>query len=293
MDKILSKALDFIYAGENERPVRSLNFRPKDRGGLGLIHPKIKAKAFLIKNMYYELLEYNCSFREDNIVRSLYGYNEEFVRVYREGLSTAPVKEIYNFLLQDLLYKNGSLIPSRNEKRSKNVKWSVVFKNLSLLKGVSAEEKTFAWKVSQDLLPVGTRLHRKNAERRCMQEVENNIVCLEVQNLQHLLIKCRGVEKANKSILNILDQFLGQKVDKDFMYFSFNHRNKKKLVLAIWFSVKVMYQIYQNKCINKAQLLAAVIKEIQWNLERSKYLGSLCEMISLKSEIARELATKS
>ena len=75
------------------------------------------------------------------------------------------------------------------------------------------------------------------------------------------------------------------------MYFLFNHRNKKKLVLAIWFSVKVMYQIYQNKCINKAQLLAAVIKEIQWNLGRSKYLGSLCEMIRLKSEIIRELAT--
>ena len=54
----------------------------------------------------------------------------------------------------------------------------------------------------------------------------------------------------------------------EYIYFSFNHRNKKKLVLAIWFSV-------QNKCINKAQLLAVVIKEIQWNLERSKYLGSV------------------
>ena len=75
------------------------------------------------------------------------------------------------------------------------------------------------------------------------------------------------------------------------MYFSFNHRNKKKLVLAIWFSVKVMFQIYHNKSINKAQLLAAVIKEIQWNLERSKYLESLCEMIRLKSEIIRELET--
>ena len=92
---------------------------------------------------------------------------------------------------------------------------------------MSAEEKTFAWKVSQDMLPVGIRLHRKNAERRCMQEMENNFVCLEDQNLQHLLIKCRGVENANKSILNILYQFLGQKVDTEFMYFSFNHRNNK------------------------------------------------------------------
>ena len=291
LDKILSKALDFIYAGENERPVRALNFRPKDQGGLGLIHPKIKAKAFLIKNMYYEFLEYNCSIRDDHIVRSLHGYNEEFVRVYMEGLSTAPVKEIYNFLLQDMLYKNGSLIPSRNEKRSQNVKWSVVFKNLSLLKGVTSEEKTFAWKVSQDMLPVGTRLHRKNAERRCMLEMENNFICLEDQNLEHFFIKCRGVANASKSISNVLEHFIGQKVNNDLIYFSFNHRNKKKLVLAIWFSVKAMYKIYQNKCINKAQLLVAVIKEIEWNLERSKYLGSLCEMLRLKSEIIRELGT--
>ena len=82
LDIFLCKALDFIYAGENERPVRCLNFRPKDLGGSELIHPKIKAKAFLIKNMYYEFLEYICSFRDDHIVRSLYGYNEEFVRVY-------------------------------------------------------------------------------------------------------------------------------------------------------------------------------------------------------------------
>ena len=49
LNKILSKALDFIYAGENEKPVRPLNFRDKLSGGLGLINPIVKAKALLIK----------------------------------------------------------------------------------------------------------------------------------------------------------------------------------------------------------------------------------------------------
>ena len=39
INKMLSKALDFIYSGENERPVRALNFRPTELGGLGLINP--------------------------------------------------------------------------------------------------------------------------------------------------------------------------------------------------------------------------------------------------------------
>ena len=291
LDKILAKALDFIYAGENERPVRALNFRSKEWGGLGLIHPKIKAKAFLIKNMYFEFLEYDFSIRDEYLVNSLYGYTKEFIQVHQEGLSTAPVKEIYNYLLQDLVYKNGALIPSRNEKRSKNVKWSVAFKNLAKMKGVTAEERAFAWKVSQDMLPVGTRLHRKNVERRCMLEMDNNTVCLEVQNLEHIFIKCPGVVDVAKSISNVLEQFLDRKVQKDLIYFSFNHRNKKKLDWAIWFAVKVLYNIFQNKCRNKAQILASIIKEVDWNLKRQKYLGSLGEMLRLKSVVNMELGT--
>ena len=114
---MLGKALQFIYSGENERPIRPVNFRSQLVGGLGLIHPKIKAKAFLIKNMYHDFLQYDCNITDSWIVNNLYGYNLEFVKVYKEGLAMAPVKEIYDFLLHDSIYKNGSLIPSKAEKR--------------------------------------------------------------------------------------------------------------------------------------------------------------------------------
>ena len=38
VDNMLSKAMRFIYAGENERPVRIMNFRDTSAGGLGLIN---------------------------------------------------------------------------------------------------------------------------------------------------------------------------------------------------------------------------------------------------------------
>ena len=121
-----------------------------------------------------------CSINDPYIAGNLYGYSEEFVRIYTEGLALAPVKEIYNFLLKDVLYRNGSLIPSRNEKKSENIKWSVVFTNLSNIKGLTPDEKSFAWKISQDLLPVGARLQRKNAEHKCLANLGNDCMCHEL-----------------------------------------------------------------------------------------------------------------
>ena len=39
MKTIPPKTLNFIWAGQNERPVRALNFRSKELGGLGLVCP--------------------------------------------------------------------------------------------------------------------------------------------------------------------------------------------------------------------------------------------------------------
>ena len=283
LDKMLGKALQFIYSGENERPIRPVNFRSQLVGGLGLIHPKIKAKAFLIKNMYHDFLQYDCNITDSWIVNNLYGYNLDFVKVYKEGLAMAPVKEIYDFLLHDSIYKNGSLIPSRAEKRSNNVKWSLVWKNLQSLKGVTPEAKCFAWKSSQDMLAVGSRIHRKNVERRCMSVLENGQNCLEIEDLEHRFRKCKNVQGVYSGMVEILETFLGQEVDFNLLiHFAINHRNKKKLVVALWLAVKVMFKIFQEKDRNKGQILREMVKEIDWNININRKLGSKCELRKLK-----------
>ena len=104
----------------------------------------------MIKNVYKDYLEYN----DADFVTNLYGYTEDCERVYNCGLATAPVREIYDFLLQEEIYRNGSLIPSRNEKKSFNVKWSLAWKNLNQMRGLTAKEKCFTWKLQQDLLQI-------------------------------------------------------------------------------------------------------------------------------------------
>ena len=163
---MLKRAFDFIYAGENERPVRALNFRDKSLGGLGLINPLIKAKALLMKNMIKEFKNYDCSFDDDYMKDNLYGYSEEFQEILLAGFGEASVKDLYNYLMQDVLLKNGSVIPSRSEKKIENIKWRVVWNNLKILQRVSPEEKEFAWKVTQDMVAVGKRIHRRNTEYR-------------------------------------------------------------------------------------------------------------------------------
>ena len=67
------------------------------------------------------------------------------------------------------------------------------------------------------------------------------------------------------------------------------NRNKKKLALALWFSVKMMFKIFQDNCRNKSQLLREIIKSIDWNLAMNRKMGSLCEVRSLKQVISTAL----
>ena len=53
-DKMLKdidkKVRDFVYVGENERPVQAVVYRTKEYGGLGLTCPMTKARAFILRN---------------------------------------------------------------------------------------------------------------------------------------------------------------------------------------------------------------------------------------------------
>ena len=73
LDEITKVILKFVYVGENERPVRMLNFRNKLNGGLGLTEIRIKCKSLLYKTIIREML--NRGIQGDE---SLYGYDEEF-----------------------------------------------------------------------------------------------------------------------------------------------------------------------------------------------------------------------
>ena len=126
-------------------------------------------------------------------------------------------------------------------------------------------------------------MHRPGAEKRCLAVLENNRVCLQLNDRIHAMLVCQRSPVKDRSILNILSEFLGRPVTvMEIIHFSFNHRNKKRLRVAVWFAVKVLYFLYSNKCENKTKLLDELQKEIEWNLKMKKGLGPQSEVFALK-----------
>ena len=186
-------------------------------------------------------------------------------------------------MIKDITHRNGSIIPSRSEKRSKNVKWGVVNKNMKLLGGLQAEEKCFAWKLCQDMLPVGARVHRRNAEKRCLATLEDGSQCHEIQDRDHVFRSCNAIVGIYDMIIQVVNRLTERSIGYDLLvHLAFNHRNKKRLKCALWVAVKIMYMIYLKKKLNKRQILTEMIKEIDWNLSLNRKVGSEGDMVKLK-----------
>ena len=158
------------------------------------------------------------------------------------------------------------------------------------MRGLTSKEKCFAWKLQQDLLPVGVRKHRKNADRRCLNLLANNQVCVDTQTLEHAFATCSSVLDIFESLSKVLENLLNRSVGlKELITFSFNTRSKKRLVCALWFSLKVLYRIFHEKSHNKRQILYDVIKELDWNLSLNRNIGSKNEVIFLRQVIDSHL----
>ena len=52
---------------------------------------------------------------------------------------------------------------------------------------------------------------------------------------------------------------------------------------GIWFAVKALFRIYQDKARNKNQLLREIIKEVEWNLKLNRMVGSWVEFRNVKT----------
>ena len=287
MKKITQKVLNFIWAGQNERPVNALNFRPKELGGLGLMCPEIKGRSLLLKNM---AKDYAVLGNQNENIGKIYGYKDEFSHLLELGLDFKNVKAIYGHLISDKIFRNGSLIPSREEKRTKGVKWKKAWLNLQNSKAITAQEKYFMWQTQQDMLPVGSRLHRPGAEKRCLAVMENDRQCQQVNDKYHALLSCPRPPVSDRIVEKVMSHFLERTVtDVEIIHFSFNHRCKKRLRVAVWFTVKILYLIYLNRCENKMQLLAEMQREVEWNLKMVKGMGSLSEVFALKECIFKAL----
>lgn len=213
---------------------------------------------------------------------NVYGDQQIMLEIMNQGKAEAPVKEIYQILLDKVVSNNGSIIPSREERRSQ-VKWKLSWKNQKNLRGVVPEEKMFAWKLCQDMLPVGARIHRANAEKRCLANLDMGVICVEVQDREHFFRACELKGQIYRRLAMVLSKYLGKDVSfVEVIHLAFSHRNERKLRIAVWFAVKWLYIMWISKNDNKQQVMMEMLKEIDWNVRMKRFSRSQGELSELR-----------
>ena len=88
----------------------------------------------------------------------------------------------------------------------------MVWKNQNIMKGVTAEEKLFVWTTTQDMLEVGNRIHRKNAQIACQRLKRSGEKCEEIEDMYHCLSECEVVEESVKELELILEEVIEREV---------------------------------------------------------------------------------
>ena len=221
LKEVQMRCLQFIYSGFNERPVQILNYRRREDGGLGLVHPELKAKSLIVHNMWREYREREVRVAGNKLDQHIYGYEELLVQFLGELESKMGAKDIYIKLLFSLCRNGTSLIPTRIERRIMGVKWTRTYKNIRNLTHVTPKEKEFAIMLTQDILPVRGRLHRKNADKRCSRKVQNSI-CDNIQDRVHYFITCSAMTNSFEMLKEILNNYLGKRfTNSEILHLSF------------------------------------------------------------------------
>ena len=87
-------------------------------------------------------------------------------------------------------------------------------------------------------------------------------------------------------IIPILNTYLGTVITYDqLIHFELKHPNVRLLKCALWFEVKMLYKVFQEKVMNVAQFLKECIKELDWNIDMGRRIGGHDEMSKLRGII--------
>ena len=100
--------------------------------------------------------------------------------------------------------------------------------------------KEFAWKLTQDMLPIGNRIHRNNVEKRCLNKLEMG-QCIEIPDIAHKMYNCPAVQFASRATRLILEEFMEKKIEeRELLTLSFRHRDTKRNQVGLWFAINAM-----------------------------------------------------
>ena len=238
LKKIDNETQRWLHAGEGEKPVREVNYRPMKEGGLGIQQVEWKARALIIKGAIK------------------YGNEEEYVDRYEVTkmmlMGCYKTKQIYKVIMDEQIGRKENRTKSRTEKKEVWVRWDQTGKNMEIARGLNIQEKEFMWKLINDMLKIGDRLHwggDPNTRDKCKMitcdERGNMKKCGENEDRRHVFDGCSYSRNKNIAIKKVIEEMTRREVSTTaIIHIDIEHQNQKKRREAILFTVRAMRRMY-------------------------------------------------
>ena len=151
---------------------------------------------------------------------------------------------------------------------------------------MNAHEKEFAWKLTQDMLYIGRRIHRANVEKECKNEIGNMGLCKEIPDLLHTFVTCDGVKDLYGEVVRIIEKVFNVSIKAEEMItMSFMDRNIMKMRLMLWSVIKILYGIYMK--VGRTDLFIGLLRDLEWIQQNNLRIGTVEMMRTLGDEVKK------
>ena len=96
-----------IYFTEgNWRPVATVNFRPKELLGLGLVHLPTKCKSLIMRSIFKEFQKKKMQLVNGSFSEFLYGHKAELLQLLKTYMESPSAKELHQLFLGKVMERN-------------------------------------------------------------------------------------------------------------------------------------------------------------------------------------------
>ena len=305
----------WIYADMFEKPAEDIMFRPASYGGLGVISPKYRALACLIRSFLETAV--NPSFRRNYYHDQLFRYhilaetdlpNPSYPPYYPAeffstilhvkestpelNITTMTTSEWTKVLVEEHVTmttqpdNTKTFTPCRAELAHPGNNWALTWQ-YARLKGLGPEHTSFLWKLIHQLLPVKARLHRisPTTSPLCTLCTDN-----AEEDMDHAFNSCSFNQGAGVTLTRVIREELPETNSEEILRLGFPEMDEDVSFAVVWFTAAYLLAVWNgrlsNTSIRKYQIRSEIESKVSLLRETSfsshiQMLKLLCENITI------------
>ena len=284
-----SQIKSWVFSDQLESPEEILLYRNRKEGGLGLIHVKWKAMAELIRSFLETALIKN--FQNNSFHMALFRWHilqhrdipnpgkspyltDDLFNLIREvkeegALNLAHMKsgDWYRVLIENKVTMETDaegrriLKPSKVESRNPDVDWPNTW-SLTNMKGLNPTEKSFLWKMINNLLPTQSRLFRlkiKNTPCHLCSRYDRG----ESDELPHALLTCSLNTETSTWLMRILQTHIPALQPKQVVLLDLGPVDESLRLPLVWLISSTLSLVWEARRENKRPSLHKIRSSLE------------------------------